>query len=68
MLETFTDIKQSHYNYGNVLFICSSIAMYLPTVMLNLIPKMRFVVLVVLLISVASADKKPEKVIVFLLH
>jgi len=36
--------------------------MYLPTVMLNLIPKMRFVVLVLLFISVASADKKPEKV------
>ena len=36
--------------------------MYLPSVMLNLVPKMRFVLLVLLLISVASGNKKPEKV------
>ena len=36
--------------------------MHLPTVMLNLVPKMRFVLLILLLVSVASGDKKPEKV------
>ena len=36
--------------------------MYLPTVMFNLVPKMRLVVLAFLLISAASGSKKPEKV------